>query len=61
MDQNDRNRADNVTQLHRPLGPQDRRIVEEATQDVYHAVRTAYLLMNDGRERIGLPPLPPIG
>lgn len=36
----------------------ERANVDQATQDLYFAIRAAYLLLSDSRRRLGLPPLP---
>ena len=36
----------------------ERANVDQATLDLYLAIRTAYLLLSDSRRRLGLQPLP---
>lgn len=36
----------------------ERASIDQATLDMYFAIRSAYLLLSDPRRRLGLPPLP---
>lgn len=44
--------------IARAIVERERANVDQATQDLYFALRTAYLLLSDSRRRLGLPPLP---
>ena len=53
--------SNGVTSLHRPLSPKDKALMDDATRDLNAAVRTAHMLLNEARRKVGLPPLPPPG
>lgn len=49
-----------VTSLHRPLGHKDKELMDEASRDIWHACRSALMLVAQARARVGLGPLPPV-
>jgi hypothetical protein len=47
--------------LHRPMNARDKATIDEATRDIYHGCRSAFLLISAARKELGLLPLPPMG